>query len=207
MTQVEPIVPHPTANRNETLSGMLCVDTSGNPRIPILMEMVAALSRATEPKEVLRIYAQKIEGLFALRGYISISTRGLNPGQYKVTRFVHQGEASQIGESDPWFDWEKLPIHTGGFFGEIIRNAYPELIHNLNIKNDAVFGNDLESYGSLMAIPLFDDGEPLKLQIEDFLASVRSGTKPSVDVQAGFAAVRTANRIVEVARKAGSKMI
>lgn len=52
-----------------------------------------------------------------------------------------------------------------------------------------------------------DDGEPLKLQIEDFLASVRSGSKPKVDVQAGFAAVRTANRIVEIARQAGSKMI
>lgn len=66
----------------------------------------------------------------------------------------------------------------------------------------------LDYLGMVRIEPLVvDDGEPLKLQIEDFLASVRSGSKPSVDVQAGFAAVRTANRIVEVARKAGSKMI
>jgi predicted dehydrogenase len=51
------------------------------------------------------------------------------------------------------------------------------------------------------------DGEPLKLQIEDFLSSVRSGRQPTVDAQAGFAAVRTAERIVEAARKAGAKRV
>ena len=50
-------------------------------------------------------------------------------------------------------------------------------------------------------------GEPLKLQIEDFLAAVRSGRRPTVDAQAGFAAVRTAERIVAAARKAGAKMV
>ena len=165
MTQVEPVMPPSSADRDETLSGMLCVDTSGNPRIPLLMEMVAALSRASEPKEVLRIFSQQIEGLFGLRGYVSISTRGLKPGQYKITRFMHQDESSLLGESNPWNDWEKLPIHTGGFFGEIVRTAYPELIHNLSVKNDSVLGNALESYRSLMAIPLFDNGEPLNWAI------------------------------------------
>jgi predicted dehydrogenase len=50
-------------------------------------------------------------------------------------------------------------------------------------------------------------GEPLKLQIEDFLDAVRTGRRPSVDAQAGFAAVRTAERIVQAARQAGSKMV
>ncbi len=72
-------------------------------------------------------------------------------------------------------------------------------------------GEDLShlDYLSMVRIePLVvDEDEPLKLQIEDFLSSVRTGSKPSVDVQAGFAAVRTANRIVEIARQAGSKMI
>jgi len=51
------------------------------------------------------------------------------------------------------------------------------------------------------------DAEPLKLQLEDFLDSVRNKRRPSVDVQAGFAAVRTANRIVTAAREAGSRMV
>ena len=44
-------------------------------------------------------------------------------------------------------------------------------------------------------------GEPLKLQIEDFILSVRSGRRPTVDAQAGFAAVHTAERIVEACRE------
>jgi predicted dehydrogenase len=51
------------------------------------------------------------------------------------------------------------------------------------------------------------NGEPLKLQIEDFLSAVRSGRRPTVDAEAGFAAVRTAERIVAAAKAAGSQMV
>jgi predicted dehydrogenase len=51
------------------------------------------------------------------------------------------------------------------------------------------------------------EGEPLKLQIEDFLSAVRSGRQPTVDANAGFAAVRTAERIVEAAKQAGSRRV
>ncbi|MCI0363703.1 MAG: Gfo/Idh/MocA family oxidoreductase [Phycisphaerales bacterium] len=72
-------------------------------------------------------------------------------------------------------------------------------------------GDDLSDvdYRSLVqSEPLkIGDGEPLKLQIEDFLSAVRSGRRPTVDAQAGFAAVRTAERIVDAARQAGAKMV
>jgi len=51
------------------------------------------------------------------------------------------------------------------------------------------------------------DGEPLKLQIDDFIEAVRRGKRPMVDAEAGSAAVRTAERIVAAARKAGAKMV
>jgi predicted dehydrogenase len=72
-------------------------------------------------------------------------------------------------------------------------------------------GDDLSDvdYRTLVrAEPLqIGEGEPLKLQIEDFLSAVRSGRRPTVDAQAGFAAVRTAQRIVEAARKSGTKLV
>ncbi|MGA1265586.1 MAG: Gfo/Idh/MocA family protein [Phycisphaerales bacterium] len=43
-------------------------------------------------------------------------------------------------------------------------------------------------------------GEPLRLQLEDFVDAIRTGRKPFVDAEAGFAAVRTAERIVAAAR-------
>lgn len=45
-----------------------------------------------------------------------------------------------------------------------------------------------------------DDKEPLKLEIEEFLRVVREKTAPEINAQAGFAAVRTAERIVEAAK-------
>ncbi len=51
------------------------------------------------------------------------------------------------------------------------------------------------------------DADALQLQIEDFLDAVRHGRHPTVDVHAGFAAVRTAQRIVDEARKAGSRRV
>ena len=52
-----------------------------------------------------------------------------------------------------------------------------------------------------------EPGEPLKLQAEDFVDAIRTGRRPFVDAEAGFAAVRTADRIVAAAREAGSRMV
>ena len=50
-------------------------------------------------------------------------------------------------------------------------------------------------------------GEPLRLQAEDFIDAIRAGRRPLVDAEDGFAAVRTADRIVAAARAAGSRMV
>ena len=72
-------------------------------------------------------------------------------------------------------------------------------------------GEDLShvDYLNLVKVDLLDVGnaEPLRLELEDFLNSIRRQQRPTVDVQAGFAAVRTANQIVAAARAAGSRMV
>ncbi|MCI0631149.1 MAG: SpoIIE family protein phosphatase, partial [Phycisphaerales bacterium] len=149
----------------ETLQGR-SVDLADNERIGVLMELVGDLSRLTEPKDVLRVFSEGMRELYGVRGYISLSTRNLNPGEYRITRMLTEsGGALRIHTADPWSVINTLPIHTGGFFGEIIRSAYPQLIHHLNVHNDPVVGNALAAFGSLMAIPLFDGGEPLNWAI------------------------------------------
>lgn len=46
-----------------------------------------------------------------------------------------------------------------------------------------------------------DDADQLAMQLRDFVETVRRGGWPTVDVEAGFAAVRTAERIVAAARE------
>ncbi|MHC4946728.1 MAG: PP2C family protein-serine/threonine phosphatase [Planctomycetota bacterium] len=151
--------------REEVLAGMACVDTSGNPRIPMLMEMVGALSRAREPADVLRTFGAGMSRLYGPRGYVSLSTRGLAPGEYRVTRLMTEMDPDALAAADVWAAPDALPVHRGGFFGEIIRTAYPEIIHHLTLRDDPVVGNELAGFGSLMAVPLFDDGEPLNWAI------------------------------------------
>ena len=54
--------------------------------------------------------------------------------------------------------------------------------------------------GGRQTLLQIDAGEPLKLQLQDFIDAIRTGRKPFVDAEAGFAAVRTAERIVAAAR-------
>lgn len=152
------------ATNGSMLPNFVRIDTSDNPRIPILMEMVGDLSRAEDAKEVLRVFGDGVQKLTGPRGYVSISVRGLKPGEYKITRILTE-PGQRIEDADPWRNWASLPIHWGGFFGEIIRNAYPELLHHLDLRDDPVVGDALEKYHSMMAIPLFEAGEPLNWAI------------------------------------------
>ena len=72
-------------------------------------------------------------------------------------------------------------------------------------------GEDLSSINYLELVQVDElevgEDEPLKLQVDDFLSAVRTGRRPEVDARAGFAAVRTAERIVAAAREAGARMV
>lgn len=140
---------------------MQCLDTSGNERVTTIMELVAALSRAEEPSEVQRIFSRGMVKLNGPRGYVALSTRGLKPGQYRITHMLSDEAGRSIEAAEPRTTRHEIPVHTGGFFGEIIRQAHPEVIHHLRIENDPVVGNQLAEYRSMMAVPIFDQGEPL----------------------------------------------
>jgi len=145
--------------------GMSCVDTSDNPRLPVIMEMVGAISRATEPRQVLDDFSAGLLKLEGPRGFISLSARGLEPGQYKITRMLINGAVGHMGEINPWAEWDHLPVHEGGFLGALIRQAYPEILHHVFLRDDPVLGDQLAGYGSVMAIPLFENGEPINWAI------------------------------------------
>jgi predicted dehydrogenase len=72
------------------------------------------------------------------------------------------------------------------------------------IRGDLKAGKDLSGMNWMELVSLepleVGAGEPLRLQMEDFMDAIRTGRKPFVDAEAGFAAVRTAERIVAAAK-------
>ena len=143
---------------------MYCVDTSNNIRLPRIMQMVGSISRAQTPQEAYKRIRAGMNSLDAHAGYLALSTRNLKPGQYKITRFELHGKP-QSETDDPWNNSDAMTIHTGGFIGELIKSAWPEIIHHLQLTDDPVLGNRLADFGSMMIIPLFDAGEPLNWSI------------------------------------------
>jgi sigma-B regulation protein RsbU (phosphoserine phosphatase) len=131
----------------------------------MLMELVGALSRASDPKSVLLTFAAGYNRIYGPRGYVSLSTRGLGPGEYRITRLMADVDPEEFAAVDTWSNPAASPVRRGGLLGEIIRSAWPEVIHHLDVPDDPVVGDFFAPFGSLMAIPLFADGEPLNWAI------------------------------------------
>ncbi len=150
-------------------------------RIGPILELVASISKATEPGEVLRVFSHGIAQLRGPFGYISLSTRDLANGDYRITRLHTPEEMAMLGAERAWPPRSRLPVHRGGFLGEVIREPHPVLVtHNLNVPHDPVLGNALDRYQSMMALPLFDGGEALNWAI---LLSDRPHAYDAVEVE------------------------
>jgi predicted dehydrogenase len=88
--------------------------------------------------------------------------------------------------------------------GTIIRRRANELQMD-EIREQLRKGADLTSlnWHELVNVePLvIDDAEPITMEIKTFLQAVRTGDRPAIDAEAGFANVRTAERIVKAIRE------
>ena len=72
------------------------VDLSSHSTIAMMLQMVQALSRANDPRQVLSVFGEGLRQILSFSAYVSVSTRGLGDGQYKVTRFVRNIEGEKL---------------------------------------------------------------------------------------------------------------
>ena len=97
-----------------------------------------------------------------------------------------------------------IKIDYGEKFGQVIRRTANE-IQMREVRDQLRYGEDLTAldWTDLVNIEKLtvDDAEPLLMEIRGFLGAVRRGEHPPIDAEAGFANVRTAERIVEAVRE------
>ena len=98
-----------------------------------------------------------------------------------------------------------IKIDYGAKKGTIIRRIANE-IQMREVREQLVTGMDLTNlkWDQLINIEdlQVDDAEPIVMEIKAFLDAVRTGQRPPIDADAGFANVRTAERIVEAVKRA-----
>ena len=97
-----------------------------------------------------------------------------------------------------------IKIDYGNKYGTVISRTANE-IQMQEVREQLRRGEDLTNlaWADLVNIePLtIDDAEPLLMEIRGFLDAVRRGEQPPINAEAGFANVRTAERIVQAVRE------
>ncbi|MEM9752625.1 MAG: SpoIIE family protein phosphatase [Planctomycetota bacterium] len=137
------------------------------PSVPLtqeMMDMLRRVSLARDPQQVLGEFAEVLRKMYGTTGYISLSTRDLPIGHYRITRQYLNGLADEetsarIANADPWSKVNELPLYHGGFLGQIVEAGRPQFFDDLDVTDDPVLGDALKDFHSLLAVPLFDEGE------------------------------------------------
>lgn len=152
-------------------------DLSNSPRIKIIVDLLRDASLAREPADVFKVFGPRMWRIRPMEFFVSVSTRGLPAGSYKITRYYDVREFQRRADSgegglpetvnpNPWATFHQLPTHTTGFIAECIKGGSPKLFSDLNIKDDPVFGSMLSEFKSAIASPLYDHGEVLNWSIQ-----------------------------------------
>jgi sigma-B regulation protein RsbU (phosphoserine phosphatase) len=137
------------------------LDPTELPVIAELYENLGRLSLAERPEQVTPLVGRTTRRTAPIDGFLSLSTRGLEPGQFRITRSALDDLGELEAVKDTWTNPEAFPIHDSGVLSDIVRGGGPSVHLELRVDDDPVFGDRLSKFGSLVAIPLLDGGEPL----------------------------------------------
>jgi sigma-B regulation protein RsbU (phosphoserine phosphatase) len=125
-----------------------------------VVELVREMSLQTDPQAMVRTYAKRIQTILPVDGRMSLSRRGLQAPQYRITRSTHWTE-----EVNPWKEKHRLPLFDSGLLSDLIYRSEAVIISDLNISPHDPAAEYLRDYRSLMAIPMFDQGESLNMVV------------------------------------------
>ncbi len=146
------------------------IDLSADSRIRQLLAMCRALSTATTPLEALGAFARWYWPLRPIDHTLSLSTRDLPEGQYRITRDIRVSEIlagrQELAPMEPWRHREAIPVSSGGILGRWIAGRGPVYVPDLSVPEDPVVGGLLRDMRSALVIPLYHAGEPIYWNIQ-----------------------------------------
>ncbi len=129
-------------------------------RLNAIVHTMREMSRQTDPQEMVRAYARRMQQLLPVDCRISLSRRDLKHPSVRVTRFSQWEE-----DINPWKESERLPVLSQGLLSELIYGDVPRIIDDLELSSDDPSHPFLAGQRSLMALPLYDQGESLNMVV------------------------------------------
>ncbi len=129
-------------------------------RLSFVVETMRELSSHTDPQKMVQAYSKRMRQVMPSDGFMSLSRRNLSKPEYRITR------SSRFTEQvNPWKQSDLLPLLKGGVLSDLIYGNEPVIIDELNIAKGDPAAEFLEGHKSLVAVPLYDNGEALNMVV------------------------------------------
>ncbi len=137
------------------LKSELPADLSPAIRLREYLALVKELSLQRDPHGLLQSYGTRSRFVVPADHLISLSRSGLSGCQVRITRTTRWKEPI-----DPWREPHRLPVIESGLLCELMRAGKPVKIDQIEVSPRDPVAPYLEGMNSLIACPVFDEGEP-----------------------------------------------
>ena len=127
-------------------------------RMEVIVATMREMSSQTDAQEMSRAYHKRMQALIPLDRLVSLSRRGLQGLQYRVTRNTDWKQAI-----NPWKEPQRLPFHEGGLLAQLINSDEPQLFDDLLLPETDPGAPYVAGMRSVMAVPMFDQGSALNM--------------------------------------------
>lgn len=139
---------------------MRFVDLSRSTRFSKLLDLTHALLACKTPFEAILRFCHYLGNAYPDRAHMVVSTRGLPEGEFRLWR-LRDGDGREHFELRDPETVKELPVRQSQVLGQIIRDARPHLVENIDWSDDPVLGPMLTGYTSLIAVPLLSEHMPM----------------------------------------------
>ena len=139
---------------------LLDLDSPYDDRMSFIIDTMREMSRISDPQELVRVYGSRMRQVLPIDGMVSLSRRGLEFPQYRITRSSRWETAV-----NPWREKNRLPLFDSGLLGDLIYGDQPLIIDELEFSPGDPAAEYLAGMKSLMAIPLYEDGTAVNMAV------------------------------------------
>lgn len=129
------------------------LDISASRSIGVVTRLVGEMGQMSDPLAAHATFSRAMREAYDELNVVQLSTTGLAPGEFRIFVMRTQDGVEHVPETGPW-DYQTLPVQSGGLFSEIVRAGRPCIVHDLDLSQDAVVGSSLGRCRSLAATPV-----------------------------------------------------
>jgi sigma-B regulation protein RsbU (phosphoserine phosphatase) len=125
-------------------------------KMGFIVQTMREMSLQVDPQAMVRSYGARMRQILPVDRSLSLSRRGLEFPQYRITRSSTWTEVV-----NPWHQKDRLPLLEGGILAELLYGDEPRIIDDLQVAPGDPAASYLAGQRSLMAVPLYDQGVAL----------------------------------------------